>query len=97
MRRKRFIQLWVRSTTQPPGFETSFLFDGLGLFPPAADMGREAKRLQGLTHLIKVVALIQAQTLGALGSGRWAVYRQAVHRNPHQLHIVAVGPVHRHP
>ena len=77
-----------------PRFEASLLPDGLGLFPPAADVGREAELVQGPPHLIKVVALVQAQTLGMLRAGRWAWHGEAVHRSPHQLHIVTVGPVH---
>ena len=80
-----------------PRFETGFLFDGLGLFPPATDVGREAELVQGPPHLIKVVALVQAQTLGMFRAGRWAWHGEAVHRSPHQLHIVAVGPIYRQP
>ena len=45
-----------------PGFETGFLLDGpgldsLSLFAPAADVGGDAKLVQGMTHPIEVVAL----------------------------------------
>ena len=78
-----------------PGFETGFIFDGLSLFAPAANVGREAKLVQSLTHLVEVVALIQTQTLGTLWGGSRALYREAVQRSTRQLHVVAVGPVHR--
>ena len=52
-----------------PGFEAGFLFDGLSLFAPAPDVGREAKLFQGPAHLVIVIALVQAQTLGALRTG----------------------------
>ena len=56
-----------------PGFETGFIFDGLSLFAPAANVGREAKLVQSLTHLVEVVALIQAQSpwgRSGVGAGR---------------------------
>ena len=76
------------------GFEASFLLDGLGLFAPAADVRREAELVQGAAHLTKVVALIQAHTLGGLRTGYGSRHWQTVHRGPHQLHVVAVGSVH---
>ena len=53
-----------------PGFEAGLFLDGLSLFPTAADVGREAELVHGPAHLIKVVALVQAQTLGMLRAGR---------------------------
>ena len=79
------------------GFEPSFPFDGLSLFASTPDVGGEAELVQGAAHLSEVVALVQAQTLGMFWSRRRARHRQAVHRSPHQLHIVAVGPVHCQP
>ena len=38
-------------------------------------------------------AFVQAHPLGMLRAGRRPVHRHAVHREPHQLHVVAVGPV----
>ena len=78
-----------------PGFETGFIFDGPSFFAPAANVGREAKLVQSLTHLVEVVALIQAQSLGTLRGGSRALYREAVQRSTRQLHVVAVGPVYR--
>ena len=80
-----------------PGFESGLPFDSLGLFAPAPDVGREAELFQGPAHLIKVVTLVQAQTLRMLRSRRRSLHREAVHRGPHQLHVVAVGPIHRQP
>ena len=79
------------------GFEPSFPFDGLSLFASTPDVGGEAELVQGAAHLSEVVAFVQAQTLGMRWGGRRARHRQAVHRSPHQLHIVAVGPVHCQP
>ncbi len=79
------------------GFEAGLLFDGLGLFASAANVRRKTELLQGPAHLSKVVAFIQAQTLGMLWAGRGARYWQAVHRSPHQLHVVAIGPSHHQP
>ena len=65
------VQPTVRAFHHPaPGFVASLLFDGLGLFTPAADVGGEAELLQGPAYLVKVVALVQAQTLGMLWAGR---------------------------
>ena len=78
-----------------PGFEAGLPFDGLSLFPSAADVGGETELVHDAAHLSEVVALVQADALRLSQAGRWAGYRQAVHRNPHQFHVVAVGPVHR--
>ena len=86
-----------------PGFETGLPFDGLRLLAATADVGGEAELIHGAPHFGKVVApvsstgqaLVQAHTLGILWDGRRSGHRQTVHRNPHQLHVVAVGPVHR--
>ena len=68
------VQPAVRAFHHPaPGFEPSFSFDGLGLLAPAADVSGEAKLVQRASHLVKVVAFIQAHTLGlvgGLGAGR---------------------------
>ena len=88
-----------------PGFAAGRFLDGLSLFPTAADVRRAAKLVQGAAHLTKVVApvsstgpaLIQAHTLGGLRTGYGSRHRQAVHRGPHQLQVVAVGSVHRQP
>ena len=78
-----------------PGFEPSFSFDGLGLLAPAADVSGEAKLVQRASHLVKVVAFIQAHTLGLVWTGRRSRHGQAVHRGPHQFHVMTVRPVHR--
>ena len=78
-----------------PGLEPSFPFDRLCLLAPAADMGGEAELLQRVAHLVKVVAFIQTHALGMLWTGFWPWYAQTVHRGPHQLHVMTVGPVHR--
>ena len=44
---------------------------------------------------VKVVAFIQAHTLGLVWTGRRSRHGQAVHRGPHQFHVMTVGPVHR--
>ena len=79
------------------GFEPSPLFDGLCLFPTAADVGRKAKLVQGPAQLSKVVAFIRAQTLGMIWAGCRSGYRQAAQRRPYQLHVVAVGAIHCQP
>ncbi len=79
------------------GFEPSFPFDGLSLFASTPDVGGEAELLQGAAHLSEVVALVQAQTLGMRWARHRLRHRQAVHGGPHQLHVVAVGPVHCQP
>ena len=79
------------------GFEAGFLFDGLRLFSPAPDVGCEAKLLQGSTNLIKVLALIQAHTPGTLRTRDRARHGETIRRSPHQLHVMAVGPLHRQP
>ena len=78
-----------------PGFETSCSFDGLSLLASTADVGGEAELGQGAAHFGEVAAFIQAHTLGMLWAGCRSWHRQAVHRRPYQLHVVAVGPVHR--
>ena len=87
----------VRAFHHPtPGFEPSFSFDGLGLLAPAADVSGEAKLVQRSSHLVKVVAFIQAlHTLGLVWTGRRSRHGQAVHRGPHQFHVMTVRPVHR--
>ena len=90
------VQPAVRAFHHPaPGFEPSFSFDGLGLLAPAADVSSEAKLVQRASHLVKVVAFIQAHTLGLVWTGRRSRHGQAVHRGPHQFHVMTVGPVHR--
>ena len=89
------VQPTVRAFHHPASrFEPSLPFDGLSLFAPTADVGGEAELVQGTAHLGEVVALVQAQPLGMRWAGRWPIHWPAVHRGPHQLHIVAVGPVH---
>ena len=90
------VQPAVRAFHHPtPGFEPSFSFDGLGLLAPAADVSGEAKLVQRASHLVKVVAFIQAHTLGLVWTGRRSRHGQAVHRGPHQFHVMTVRPVHR--
>ncbi len=84
-----------------PGFEPSLSFDGLRLLAPTADVGGEAELVHDAAHLLKVVALVQAQPqgrilrMGLVRTGCRSRHGQAVHRGPHQFHVVAVGPVHR--
>ena len=77
-----------------PGFESSLPFDGLSLLASAADVGGEAELVQGAAHLGEIVAFVQAHPLGLLWAGRRTVCQHVVHRGPHQLDVVAVGPVH---
>ena len=81
----------------PASLEARFPFDGLGLFATATNVGGEAELLYGSTHFIKVITFIQAQTLRLLPGERRSFHRNAVHRGPNQLHIVAISPSHRQP
>ena len=58
-------------------------------------MSGAAKLVQRASHLVKVVAFIQAHTLGLVWTGRRSRHGQAVHRGPHQFHVMTVGPLHR--
>ena len=78
-----------------PGFESGLPFDGLSLFASTADVGGETELVHDAAHLVKVVAFIQAHTLGLVWTGRRSRHGQAVHRGPHQFHVMTVGPVHR--
>ena len=95
MRRKRFSQLCERSTTQRLALNPASLLMALASSPPAADVSGEAKLVQRASHLVKVVAFIQAHTLGLVWTGRRSRHGQAVHRGPHQFHVMTVRPVHR--
>src|SRR5262245_21698694 len=54
----------MRSLHYPAArFVPCFLLEGLGFFPTRADMGRKAKLRQDGTHLVVVIALVQAHPL----------------------------------
>ena len=98
------VQPTVRAFHHPaPGLVPGLPLDCLSLLPATAYVGGEAEFLQGAAHLGEVAApasstgqaFVQAHPLGMPRAGRRPVHRHAVHRGPHQLHVVAVGPVHR--
>ena len=58
------VQPTMRALHHPSaGFETNFLLQCLGFFPPCTNVGREAKLLQEVSHLIIVIAFLQTQPL----------------------------------
>ena len=63
----------MRPLHDPPScLEAGLLFERLGLFPPRADVGGEAKFGQQIPHLIIVIAFVQTHPLWGVwgGSGR---------------------------
>ena len=94
--RRKTVQPSVSGLHHPAACpETGPFFNGFRLFATTADVSGEAELFQGASHLIVVVTLVQAHALGMLWAGFRPGHRQAVHRDPHQFHVMAVGPVHR--
>ena len=93
------VQPAVRAFHHPaPGFEPSFSFlMALSLLAPSCGCERCSQTRPTMRRTsVKVVAFIQAHTLGVgLDWAPVADTGHAVHRGPHQFHVVAVGPVHR--
>ena len=58
----------------PPGFEAHLLLERLGFVPSRPDMRGQAKLWQPVSHLVIVIAFLQAQSLRCVG-GRAALRR----------------------
>lgn len=67
----------------------------LRLFTPRANVGGEAELSQDLSHLIIVVAFVQAHPLGLLLAGLGSLNHNTLNRGPHQLHVVTIRAVDR--
>ena len=83
------------SATQRPALNPASRLMDFASCAAAADVGGEAELFQRAANLVKVVSLVQAHALGLLQSGFRTRCHQAVQGRPHQLHVVAIGPVHR--
>ena len=73
MRRKRFIQLCVRSTTQRRALNPASPLDGLGFLAPRLDVGGIPELFHQIAHVVVIVTFVQAYALRILpvGLGRW--------------------------
>jgi hypothetical protein len=65
------------------------------IFAAAAQLGRKTQARHQFAHLIKVIALVQAQALRILQSRQLTLYHQSSQGCLCQFHIVSVGPIHR--
>src|SRR5512143_128553 len=65
----------------------------LGLRTARPNMSRETELLQASSHLIIVVALVQAQALRLVVCRFWPPDHEALESGPHPFHIVAVRPI----
>ena len=101
MRRKRFIQLCVRSTTQRRARNPASCFNALASSPRRLHVGREAELPDQIPDIVIVIALVQAHPLRLLGCRIGPLHRDALQRRLDQLLVVTIGPVdgqaHRHP
>ena len=57
--------------------------------------GRVRSTIPGRCYNTPRMTLAGAHTLGLVWTGRRSRHGQAVHRGPHQFHVMTVGPVHR--
>src|SRR5579871_1364880 len=71
----------------------------LSLLPPCLDVGREAELRDEGADLVVVIAFIHTHPLRRVGAGPGAfgVVGDTLQRGFDQLHVVAVGAVHRYP
>lgn len=76
-----------------PGFKSRAALDGLSLLSASTDMRRISKLVDQISHVIVVVAFIQAQTLGRTIRRLWARNRNAFQGFFHHPHVMAVGPI----
>src|SRR5262245_40618056 len=81
----------------PPGFAPRLCLQRLGFFPPCPDVGGEAKLLQEVSHLVIIVAFIQAQPLRRVGGWIGPLHSHTLDGLPSHLEILAVRTVHREP
>lgn len=71
------------------------LFTNVALrFATAAQVSGKAQARHQLAHLVKVIALVQAQTLGILRRRLWALHHQSIEGLLCQFHVVPVGSIH---
>jgi hypothetical protein len=83
----------MRSFYHPTAcFEASFPFDRLGLFSPWTNVGRKAKLVKDVAHLLVVIALVSAHPLGVLLARLRPVDDDTLDAGAHQLHVMALRP-----
>ena len=97
MRRKRFSQEWVRSTTQRRARKPASRLIALRFLAAAADVGGEAELGGELVHLGVVVALVEAQPVRLLRSRHGPFDRDRLDRGAAQLEVVQVRARRRDP
>ncbi len=78
----------------PPRLGPCLPLQFLRLFPTRLDVGREAELCHDLTHLVVVIALVQAHPLRLLSRRLGTLDGNALQGFADHLHVVAVGALH---
>ena len=74
-----------------------FTGDLLRFLAATANVRREANFAQGCAHVVIIVAFIQSHALRSLLRRRRSLHDHALDGRTHQVHIVAIGAINRHP
>ena len=93
MRRKRFIQLCVRSTTQRRARKPASRLMAWAS-SPRADVAREAELGQGIAYLLVIITLVQAHALRLVRRWLRPLHDDTFQGGTHQFHVRAVGAGH---
>ena len=94
MRRKRFIQLWVRSTTQR-GFKTHLMLKGLCFFAPRTNVSRIAKFFHQVAYLTRIIPFIKTHALLFPFRRLGAFHRNTFYGRFRHFAIMSIGAINR--
>src|SRR5262245_56772415 len=78
----------------PPGFETSLVLQGMGLRAPRSDVRREPELVQQVSHLVVIIAFVQAQPLRGFEGGLRPFHSYAFDGLARQLEIIPLRAGH---
>jgi hypothetical protein len=73
-----------------PSFEASFMFDRLGLFTSGSNVGCITKLFHQITHLTRIISLIQRHTLWLLLCRFRTLYRNTLYRCRNHLAVMPI-------
>jgi len=74
----------------PPSFETSLMFNRLGLFASGSNVGCITKLFHQISHLTRIISLIQTHTLRLLLRRFRTLYRNTLYRCRNHLAVMPI-------
>ena len=92
--RKRFIQLWVRSTTQRRALKPASCLSTWASSPRARMWAVKPNSVQEVPHFVIVIAFVQTQPLGSVCRGLRPLHGDTLDGLPRQFEIIAIRSCH---